>query len=319
LWKIVNELASATYQGETPTLEIALYEYGNDALPGSEGYIRQLSQLTTDLDKISEDLFALKTNGGSEFCGQVIEVATKQLTWSTEPGDLKMIFIAGNEPFDQGNVKYETSCKNAIAKGIIVNTIFCGSESEGISTHWKDGADLADGKFMVINQNEVVASIESPYDDDILKLNEKLNKTYIYYGSAGESMQKRQEVQDVNAMNMSKSSAVQRSASKASGAYVNSSWDLVDAYVKEEVKLDDIKEEALPAELKGKTKDEIKKKVEEKSAERDAIKKQISDLTQKRDAYVTAERQKQSKVNTLDDAMINAIHELGTKQGLKFK
>ena len=319
LWKIVNELASSEYKGVTPIIEIALYEYGNDLLSGSEGHIRQLSQLTTDLDKISEDLFALKTNGGSEYCGWVIDVAMKQLSWSTSSTDLKMIFIAGNEPFDQGNVKYDKSCKDAISKGIIVNTIFCGSEEEGKKTHWKDGADLADGKFLVINQNEVIASIESPYDDDILNLNQKLNSTYIYYGSSGQKMKTRQEVQDLNAMKMSKSSAVQRSASKASGAYKNTSWDLVDAFENESIEIEDIKEEALPKELKGKTKEEIKIHVEKKSKEREKLKKEISSLNKKRDEYVATERQKMSKKNTLDDAMLNAIRELGTEKGLNFK
>lgn len=319
LWKIVNELASAQYNGETPVLEIALYEYGNDNLSGSEGHIRQLSQLTTDLDKISEELFALKTNGGSEYCGWVIDVATKQLSWTTETDDLKMIFIAGNEPFDQGSVNYKKSCANAIAKGIIVNTIFCGSEGEGKSTFWKDGADLADGKFMVINQNEVAVSIESPYDDDILKLNGALNQTYIYYGSVGQSMKTRQEVQDLNAMEMSKESAVQRSASKASGAYQNATWDLVDAVQNNNKKVEEIEAEELPAELKGKNAAEIKAYVEKKAGEREKLKKEISELNKKREDYVTEERKKLTQKNTLDDAMLGAIHELGKKKGLEFK
>src|SRR5512136_316163 len=49
LWKIVNEMALAQYDGETPLLEIALYEYGNDGLLASEGHIRMVSQFTTDL------------------------------------------------------------------------------------------------------------------------------------------------------------------------------------------------------------------------------------------------------------------------------
>jgi hypothetical protein len=116
-----------------------LYEYGNDGLPSSEGYIRQVSQFTTDLDKISEDLFALKTNGGSEFCGQVIDVSLKQLQWSASNEDLKMIFIAGNEPFTQGPVNYKESCKSAIGKGIIVNTIFAEIISRELTLNGKMG------------------------------------------------------------------------------------------------------------------------------------------------------------------------------------
>src|SRR5213075_3096371 len=74
LWRVVNELATAKKDGHSPNLQVALYEYGNDAIPAENGYIRRVLPLTTDLDRVSEELFALLTNGGSEYCGQVIGV-----------------------------------------------------------------------------------------------------------------------------------------------------------------------------------------------------------------------------------------------------
>src|SRR3979409_1073074 len=65
LWKIVNDLEYSTQNGVRPTLQVALYEYGNDGLSAEGNYIRQVSPFTIDLDVISEKLFALKTNGGS--------------------------------------------------------------------------------------------------------------------------------------------------------------------------------------------------------------------------------------------------------------
>src|ERR1051325_7677395 len=83
LWKIVNEVAAAkSADGKHPNIKIALYEYGNDWLSSSEGYIRQVSALTEDLDVLSEKLFSLKTNGGNEFCGQVINTSLNQLARS---------------------------------------------------------------------------------------------------------------------------------------------------------------------------------------------------------------------------------------------
>ena len=150
LWKIVNELAAAKCaDGKKPNIKIALYEYGNDGLPSSEGYIRLVSGLTDDLDVISEKLFALSTNGGNEYCGHVINTSLKQLEWSTSANDLKMIFIAGNEPFTQGSVSYRTASAFAREKGVVVNTIFCGPFEDGISTSWKDGMSLEMSKSML--------------------------------------------------------------------------------------------------------------------------------------------------------------------------
>ena len=126
LWSIVNEFAMAKRDGKVPVVQVALYEYGKSSLPAKENYLRMILPLTTDLDKVSAELFVLRTNGGDEYCGTVIKAATEGLKWSESNKDLKVIFIAGNEPFTQGKVDYRKSCKAAISKGIIVNTIHCG-------------------------------------------------------------------------------------------------------------------------------------------------------------------------------------------------
>src|SRR5438128_1734728 len=72
LWKIVNQFINARQGGKRPQVQVALYEYGKSTLSAGVGFIRQIQPLTTDLDKISEELFALKTNGGEEYCGWVI-------------------------------------------------------------------------------------------------------------------------------------------------------------------------------------------------------------------------------------------------------
>lgn len=124
LWKIVNEMALAKQKSRSPKLEVALYEYGKSSIPASEGYMRMIVPLSEDLDQISDELFKLRTNGGSEYCGEVIRKSVSNLKWNRKNNVLKVIFIAGNEPFTQGRVDYRISCKSAISKGIIVNTIF---------------------------------------------------------------------------------------------------------------------------------------------------------------------------------------------------
>ncbi len=315
LWKMVNTLASTKYNGKTPEIEIALYEYGKSSLSSESGYIREIVPMSNDLDKVSEELFALKTNGGDEYCGQVILKAVQDLKWSDSKADLKIINIAGNEPFTQGTVDYKNACKTAIEKGIIVNTIFCGQCEEGIRTNWKDGADLADGEYLCINHDEKVVHIPTPFDDEILRLNGDLNKTYIGFGSSGREMKERQEVQDANAAEYGASNMAQRAASKSSAAYDNSSWDIVDAYKKDKKAVTNAKKEELPEELKGKSEAEIEKFVEAKKAEREAIQKQIQDLNKQAEAFREVERAKAGETNTLDGAMKKAMLKQAESKG----
>ena len=306
LWQIVNELSYAKCDGDKPSLEIALYEYGNDNLTSEEGYIRQVLAFSNDLDDISKELFSLTTNGGNEYCGYVINSSINQLSWGANEKDLKLIFIAGNEPFTQGSISYKEASNLAKDKDITVNTIFCGEYNLGISTYWKDGADLAKGNYMAINHNKATTYVSTPFDQQILDLNTKLNGTYVSYGANGRSKLAEQAVQDTNASGYSSANAVNRTVSKSSHLYKNSNWDLVDAVENDFVDLKKIKRDQLPAELKDKSLEEIKKHIEKKQKERKAINQKIQELNSKRREYI-ANQQKNNKDENLENAMIKAI------------
>lgn len=318
LWKFVNALASAKYDNEKPELVLALYEYGNDGLPASEGYIRQVTDFTKDLDLVSEKLFSLRTNGGNEYCGQVIQSSLKQLDWSGDDADLKVIFIAGNEPFTQGGVHYKNACALANEKDVIVNTIFCGNFSAGISGSWKSGADLTKGSYMSINHNSITHYIKSPYDDEIAQMNDKLNDTYIYYGREGRKFKSNQIAQDKNAEKYGQGNLTERTLSKSSSFYSNESWDLVDASKQKSFELSKIKEDELPEELKKVDLEKRKQLIAQKSTERDLIVKQISDLNQLRIKYLTTQSKSADTEQSLDVAMLKAIREQATRKGFAF-
>jgi len=306
LWNIVNTLTTLKYNGRSPLIEIALYEYGNDNLRRANGYIRQVTPLTTDLDRISEKLFALTTNGGDEYCGMVISKAVETLTWGTNNSDMKLIYIAGNEPFTQGNVSYKTAINRALAKGIYVNTIHCGSRDEGIRGMWRDGAEKGNGKFFNIDHNARIRYYDTPYDDRISACNDRLNRTYISYGARGYAYAQNQATQDYNAKSISKSNFAERAVSKSNQVYNNSSWDLVDKVKEDKNALNEIKQSELPQELQNKSKDEIQKLITEKEAERASIQKEISELAKKRQEYIDEQAKKD---NSTGDDLGKAINE----------
>jgi hypothetical protein len=320
LWKIVNEVAVAkTGDGKQPNIKIALYEYGNDGLSPDEGFIRQVSPLTEDLDVISEKLFSLSTNGGNEFCGQVIKTSLNQLAWSASNADLKMIFIAGNEPFTLGGVSYELACGAAKEKGVVVNTIYCGDINDGIALSWKRGADLTGGAFMSIEQDSKTVYVPTPYDDQIAALNDKLNATYVYYGASGEYRKEQQIVQDKNAASYGLANMAERSFCKSSHAYKNSSWDLVDAAKDNEKVIAEIKSDDLPTEMRTMSMEQRKAYIKQKSEERTKIQAGIQSLNKKRQEFIFNKTPQSSKDKMLDASMMKAIKEQGSAKNLKWK
>jgi hypothetical protein len=295
IWNIVNEISEFRYEGELPTMEFSLYEYGNDGLTETDNYLRQVLDFSADLDELSQKMFALTTDGGSEYCGAVIQKALDDLDWTNDQTDLKMIYIAGNEEFDQGSVDYKKACSNARSKSVYINSIFCGDYDQGVEYHWYDGADCSGGDYFNIDTDKEMVHIETPYDAEIQLYNDSLNSTYYGFGVQGLRKKEMQKSEDNNAEDMAPSVATERSISKSKkGVYRNSSWDLVDA-VEEGKEITKIDEKDLPEEFKNKTDKEKTALIKEKKLEREKFQKKIGELAVERETFIAEEKKKQAE------------------------
>ena len=309
LWNILNELARTKRNGEETTLEMALYEYGNPGKSTQANQINQLTPFTTDMDLISEVLFSLGTSGGEEYCGAVIQTALQELEWTSDEA-LKLIYIAGNEGFDQGPISFYDACKDAKVRGIMINTIFCGRESEGIKTFWKSGALAGGGDFLNIDHNEATTYVQTPYDDQINQLNTRLNNTYIPFGNKGKQKKENQMIQDSNAGSYSQVNAADRAVFKSSKKYKATDWDLVDAYKKDKKVIQEVK--VVDEKLKELSVEELEAKIQQVTHERTKIQEEIRQLDKKR-------RQYKAKKQTNDDSSLqkNMIQNIQKQAELK--
>jgi hypothetical protein len=319
LWKIVNHLAVTTKDGQVPEIEIAVYAYGNDDFDGTQGYVKQILPLSDDLDIVSDALFKLQTKGGSEYCGEAIYQSLSQLPWSTNSGAMKMIVIAGNEPFTQGPTSPGKAFTLACDKGVAVTSIFCGDWKEGIETGWKDAPACLESDYFNIDQDQAVAHIPTPYDEEILALNQQLNETYLAYGVEGEKRLELQSIQDQNASSFGAANLRERISFKSKSQYKNTSWDLVDAYTEDEAILEETPDAALPTVLQGKTEEEQKEIIANKMAERMEIKAEIKELEEKAATYIAQEHKDRTKEETLDAALMASIEALAKSKGFTFK
>ncbi|HRF24524.1 MAG TPA: vWA domain-containing protein [Chitinophagaceae bacterium] len=313
LWNMVNTLGRVKCDDNSkPQIEVSLYEYGRSSNSAANGYVKQLVSFTQDLDSISKILFNLNTNGGEEYCGKVIYTSLDELKWNEKNDQYKVIFIAGNEDFLQGNVTYTAACAKAKEKGVIVNTIYCGDRMQGIREHWNLLGECGNGSFTNINQNEKIIDIPTPYDSTLIVLNNRLNATYIAYGAQGKyraNMQK--EVDEANAT-LGNGMAAQRAAAKSmSNAYNNESWDLVDAVKSDKDIINKLDKKTLPDNLKNKSNKDLLLYIEQKQADRSAIQKEMQTVNEKRNVFI-ADAKKKMATNgkqTLESAIETSIRE----------
>ena len=318
IWDIVSDLATAT---PTPKLRVALLTYGNDGLVVENGWTNIETEFTENLDVVSQKLFALTTNGGTEYVGRVIDRATTSLAWGKSDDTLKILVVAGNESADQDpTVKYPDACKRAIENGIVINSVYCGAPTDDVAPGWKDVAKLADGHFASIDQNNGTVVVATPFDEEFVGLSTTLNTTYVPYGKGGAWNSGNQMEQDNNAAKVSGSIAAQRCVTKGGALYDNCGWDLVDACKDEKFVLADVKDEELPEAIRGKSLDEKKAYVAAKCKERDDVQKRVAELGVSRAKFVAEEiaKRKGSDKSSFDRAIRDAIRAEATARGFTF-
>lgn len=314
LWAVVNELATLQ---PAPKLRVALLTYGCSAHDAERGWVKVETDFTSDLDLVSQKLFALTTNGGEEYVARVVRAAVEQLAWSTDGSAMKLMFVAGNEAATQ-DPQFDTAtwCRTAIGKGIVVNSIYCGNAMDALAPAWRDVAKFADGQFAAIEQDRAVV-VTTPFDGKLAELSAALNTTYVPYGSRGASSWANQVAQDGNAASLNVAAAAQRCQTKGSALYANGQWDLVDACRGATFKLDTVKKEDLPEALRAMDLAALRVHVDAQRQKRDGLQKEVETLGKQRDAFVQQELKKlgEAGATVFEAAVLEAVRQQAEAKG----
>lgn len=140
---VLVALSNADINGKKAKVNVGIVIYGQAEQDGAP---IKLSPFTTAVNQIRSRLSEVSCNGGLEACGHAISYAVDNFEWNRRDRDdmLKVIFIAGNEPFSQGTIDYRDAIRKATSQNIIVNTIHCGGKNE----EWEEAAALGNGQGM---------------------------------------------------------------------------------------------------------------------------------------------------------------------------
>ena len=324
LWAIVNQFAAAR---PVPDLRVAVYSYGNDGHDPARGWVRQEVGFSRDLDEVSRVLNGLRTNGGTEYVARVCNSALRELPWADGPA-LRVLFVCGNEAADQDpQIPFDQVASYARSRGLLVNTIFCGRAEDRDADSYRRAARLAGGRFVHIDQGAVGREryIPSPYDKELLDLSGKLNGTCVPYGDrkGREKKLHNQLAQDLLAADVAPQAALGRAATKNSGLYRNSDWDLVDR-LRDDPKFDcnALKPDELPDDLAKLKPAERTAHLKAKLAERTAINRRVGELLKLQAEFVAREKAKDSAASTpggkaLDEAVRDVVREQAARAGLE--
>ena len=316
IWGIVNDVMQSSSH---PSVKIGLVAYRDR---GDE-YVTQVLPLTDDLDKVYTTLMEYRATGGGDGPEDVRRALADGLNkagWSSHIQNVaRIIFLVGDAPPHDYADEQDTlvSAALAVKQGMIVNTIQCGIERETTEV-WKAIAQRGQGQYFAIPQNGGVQTVSTPYDDQISLLGMKLGSSYLPYGggAGADGVQYRIEAKrmaDATETIVARAPAearVQRSVNKVINekAYIG---DLLQDIENGSMKIDSIKEDDLPSDIRGLAAADRTKEIEKRLAERREIRQQILELSKQRTEYIAGEQKKRSgeTKNSFDLAVSAALKE----------
>jgi len=323
IWSIASTLAQAQ---QAPQISIGLVAYRDRG----DAYITRVVDLNRDLDSMYAKLMDFAADGGGdgpEAVNEALGAAIERMSWSQDRSTYKVVFLVGDAPphMDyQDDVKYPQIVAAAAAKGIVVNTIQCGSSSDTVAP-WQHIASLGGGRYFTVEQAGSAVAIETPFDARIATLAAKLDGTRLYYGSPEQQAAMASKV-DATARLTEEASVAARArrgafnVSAAGAANLLGERELVDDVASGRVDIAAVPPAELPAAVAALPVEERRALVAQTSQQRDELKREIAKLAAQRDAYIEAEVDAAGGADaSLDRQIYEAVREQAAPLGLEYE
>jgi Mg-chelatase subunit ChlD len=292
VWSISNQIASGK---PTPRVKVGLVNYRDRG----DSFVTKVFDLSDDLDSIYGHLMGFNADEGGdepESVNQALYDAVHKIKWSKDKKTLRMIFLVGDAPPHMDypdDVKYPDTCKEAVKRDIIINTVLCGS-SASAKDHWLKICRLAEGSFVQIDAGGgPIVAIATPYDKELAEISVKISASSLVYGSPAEKAKGDASAKD--SAKVPETSAAPRAVFLARDGS-STAYDLLRHIKDGRVKLEDIKKEELPKELAGKTLSEQKEILERIDKERQALSKRTLELDKLRNEFMAKKIAEDSKL-----------------------
>lgn len=322
IWSIATSMAQAQ---PSPEIRIGLVAYRDRG----EAYVTRVVNLSSDLDTLYATLMDFRAEGGGdgpESVNQALDDAVNKIGWTADKNVYKVVFLVGDAPphMDyQDDVKYDVTLNTARERGIVVNTIQCGSDGTATGD-WRRVASLGAGQYFQVGQAGNAVAVATPYDRKMAEVARKLDDTRLYYGSATELAEKRAKVEATDKLHAGASVASQarRAAFNASRSGVDNllgGKDLVEDVKAGKVDLGKLDKDKLPATLQAMPAPAVAAKLEETAKQREELQRELGTLAKERSQYLRKEvAQAGGARDSLDAKVYGAIREQSKAKGLRY-
>ena len=323
IWSIASTLAQAQ---QAPEISMGLVAYRDRG----DAYVTQVVDLNRDLDSMYAKLMDFRADGGGdgpEAVNEALEAAIHRMSWSQDQSTYKVVFLVGDAPphMDyQDDVKYPQVVAAAAAKGIVVNTIQCGSMSDAVAP-WQHIAALGHGRYFTVEQAGSAVAIATPFDAQIATLSAELDATRLYYGSAEQQALMAAKVAATDRLTEEASVAARArrgafNVSEAGARNLLGESELVADVASGRVDIAAVPAAQLPAAVAALPIDERRAVLADTAEKRAELQRQITTLAAERDAYIKEEIEAAGGAgDSLDQQIYEAVREQAAPLGLDYE
>jgi Mg-chelatase subunit ChlD len=314
IWSIVNQVVSGK---PTPEVRIGLVAYRDRG----DAYVTRLTALTADVDAVYAQLAELRAQGGGdgpESVNQALADAVTKIAWTPGSEVLKIVYLVGDAPPHMNypdDVKYPDTCREAVRKNILINTVQCGSIGNTREI-WTEIARAAEGRYVAIPQDGGTVAIATPFDAELAQANQRLaGRTFLF--GARDKQERDRSVLATNAALGGEAGASRASVQAKAGRVAE--YDLLDALAAGRVDLSRLSEEELPRELQGLSPKEREVKLAQLRAERQQELQRIRELGRQRDAYLAEQQKKQPAARDgFDEQVLTQLRDQAKRIGIAY-
>ncbi|MFH2202082.1 MAG: vWA domain-containing protein [Elusimicrobiota bacterium] len=313
VWSIANEIAKGK---PAPKIRMGLIAYRDKG----DKYVTKVFDLTTNLDKMYEELLGLKADGGGDGPEHVlkgIEDAVERISWSADKKTFKVVYVVGDAPAHldyQDSPQLQDLTQRAVRKGLILNTVQCGSDRQ-TAEQWQRIARLGEGKFLAIAHNGGVVAVATPFDGELTRLSSRLDGTMLGYGRRKHEAEASRGLARKVASLAPAAAAADRASFKAARGFA-AEMDLAAAVEEGAVDLEALKQDALPDELKKLTPKERRAEIAKINGERAKLRGRIKELSVQRARYIK-EKGAESK-DSFDAKLMESLKAQATLKGIRY-
>lgn len=287
IWGICNQILNGR---PMPNLKVGLVPFRDK----NEEYVTKVFDLREDLDDVYADLQTFSAAGGGdepEHVNQALDDSVNKIKWSDDKNTLRILFLIGDAAPHMDytdDVKYPLTCAIARDRGILINTIQCGSAAE-CTRAWKDICEKGGGSYVAIPQAGGVRNIATPQDKRLSAINKELAATTVVFGDERKREADMKKVQ--TAQSLPQEIAADRAGYMAKEGRV-ARYDLLDTIRAGKTQLETLRAEELPPALQKMTPKERRAHLDKVADQRAKLLREANALDRERGAYIAKEVEK---------------------------